>query len=70
MTIGVKEEEIISYDIANYLPLAMTTAVVLTSLLAIASFLVYNYKVATLKHLLFIGFLLINILFSFIPGVF
>ena len=45
MTIGVREEEIVSYNIAHYLPIVMTTAVVLTSLLAIASFLLYNYKV-------------------------
>ena len=45
MTIGVRVDEIDSYDIANYLPIVMTTAVVLTSLLGVASFLLYNYKV-------------------------
>ena len=45
MTIGVREEEIVSYNIADYLPIVMTTAVVLTSLLGVASFLLYNYKV-------------------------
>ena len=46
MTIGVREEEIVSYNIAHYLPIVMTTAVVLSSLLGVASFLLYNYKVA------------------------
>ena len=46
MTIGVREEEIVSYNIAHYLPIVMTTAVVLTSLLGVASFFLYNYKVA------------------------
>ena len=45
MTIGVREEEIDSYNMAHSLPLGMTTAVVLTSLLGVASFLLYNYKV-------------------------
>ena len=45
MTIGVREEEIVSYNIAHYLPIVMTTAVVLSSLLGLASFLLYNYKV-------------------------
>ena len=45
MTIGVRQEEIFSDKIAHYLPIVMTTAVVLTSLLGIASFLLYNYKV-------------------------
>ena len=45
MTIGVREEEIVSYNIAHYLPIVMTTAVVLSSLLGVASFLLYNYKV-------------------------
>ena len=45
MTIGVRKDEIVSYDIANYLPILMTTVVVLTSLLGVASFLLYNYKV-------------------------
>ena len=45
MTIGVRDDEIISYDIAHSLPIGMTTAVVLTSSLGIASFLVYNYMV-------------------------
>ena len=46
MTIGVREEEIVSYNIAHYLPIVMTTAVVLSSLLGVASFLLYNYKVS------------------------
>ena len=45
MTIGVREDEIVSYNMAYYLPIVMTTAVVLTSLLGVASFLLYNYKV-------------------------
>ena len=45
MTIGVKDDEIVSYDIAHSLPIGMTTAVVLSSLLGVASFLLYNYKV-------------------------
>ena len=45
MTIGVREDEIVSYNMACYLPIGMTTAVVLTSLLGVASFLLYNYKV-------------------------
>ena len=45
MTIGVREDEIVSYNIAHYLPIVVTTAVVLTSLLGVASFLIYNYKV-------------------------
>ena len=44
-TIGVIKDEIVSYNIAHYLPIAMTTAVVLASLLGVASFLLYNYKV-------------------------
>ena len=46
MTIGVREEEIVSYNIAHYLPIVMTTAVVLSSLLGVASFLLYNYMVS------------------------
>ena len=46
MTIGVRQEEIVSYNIAHYLPIVMTTAVVLSSLLGVASFLLYNYKVS------------------------
>ena len=45
MTIGVREDEIVSYNIAHSLPLGMTTAVVLSSFLGVASFLLYNYKV-------------------------
>ena len=45
MTIGVRGDEIDSYNMAYYLPIVMTTAVVLTSLLGVASFLLYNYKV-------------------------
>ena len=45
MTIGVRQDEIVSYKIAHYLPIVMTTAVVLTSLLGVASFFLYNYKV-------------------------
>ena len=45
MTIGVRKNEIVSHDIAHSLPIGMTTAVVLTSWLGIASFLLYNYMV-------------------------
>ena len=45
MTIGVRKDEIVSYNMAHSLPLGMTTAVVLSSLLGVASFLLYNYKV-------------------------
>ena len=45
MTIGVRDDEIVSYDIAHSLPIGMTIAVVLSSLLGVASFLLYNYKV-------------------------
>ena len=45
MTIGVRKDEIVSFNIAHFLPIGMTTAVVLTSLLGVASFLLYNYKV-------------------------
>ena len=45
MTIGVRGDEIDSFNIAHFLPIVMTTAVVLTSLLGVASFLLYNYKV-------------------------
>ena len=45
MTIGVRDDEIVSYNIAHSLPIGMTIAVVLASLLGVASFLVYNYKV-------------------------
>ena len=45
MTIGVRDDEIVSYNMAHYLPIIMTTGVVLTSLLGLASFLLYNYKV-------------------------
>ena len=44
-TIGVRKDEIDSFNIAYFLPIVMTTAVVLTSLLGVASFLLYNYKV-------------------------
>ena len=47
MTIGVREEEKDSYNIAQYLPTVMTSAVVLTSLLGVASFLLYNYIVSS-----------------------
>ena len=45
MTIGVRKDEIVSYNMAHYLPIMMTTVVVLTSLLGVASFLLYNLKV-------------------------
>ena len=45
MTIGVREEEIVSYNIAHSLPIVMTTGVILPSLLGVASYLLYNYKV-------------------------
>ena len=45
MRIGVRDDEIISYNIAHYLPIVMTSGVVLTSVLGVAAFLLYNYKV-------------------------
>ena len=51
MTIGVRKDEIDSFNIAHFLPIVMTTAVVLTSLLGVASFLLYNYKVGLLIFL-------------------
>ena len=45
MTIGVRDDETISYNIVYFMPIGMTTAVVLASWLGIASFLVYNYMV-------------------------
>ena len=45
MTIGVRDDEIVSYNMAYYLTIGMTTGVVLTSLLGVASFLLYNYMV-------------------------
>ena len=45
MTIGVRDDETISYNIVHFMPIGMTTAVVLASWLGIASFLVYNYMV-------------------------
>ena len=45
MTIGVRDDEIVSYKKAFYLPIGMTTAVVLSSFLGVASFLLYNYMV-------------------------
>ena len=45
MTIGVRDDETVSYNMAHSLPLGMTTAVVLSSLLGVASFLLYNYMV-------------------------
>ena len=45
MTIGVRDDEIVSSNIAHTLTIAMTTSVVLSSLLGLASFLLYNYKV-------------------------
>ena len=45
MTIGVRDDETVSYNRAYYLPMGMTTAVVLSSLLGVASFLLYNYMV-------------------------
>ena len=45
MTVGVKDGKIVSYDMACSLPVGMTTAVVLSSLLGVTSFLLYNYKV-------------------------
>ena len=44
-TIGVTEEEILSYTVAYNLPIGMTVAVLTTSLLAVLTFLLYNYKV-------------------------
>ena len=54
MTIGVREDEIVSFNIAHFLPIVMTTAVVLTSLLGVASFLLYNYKVILNMYLIFL----------------
>ena len=45
MTIGVRDDETVSYNMAQNLPMGMTTAVVMSSLLGVASFLLYNYKV-------------------------
>ena len=45
MTLRGREEETVSYNMAYYLPVIMTTAVVLSSLLGVASFLLYNYMV-------------------------
>ena len=45
MTIGVRVDEKYSYNMAHSLPLGMTTAVVMSSLLGVASFLLYNYMV-------------------------
>ena len=44
-TVGVTEEEIISYDVAHYLPMGMTVAVIAASVLQAGAFLLYNYKV-------------------------
>ena len=44
-TIGVTKEEILSYTVAYNLPIGMTVAVLTTSLLAVLTFLLYNYKV-------------------------
>ena len=45
-TIGVTEKETISYTMAYYLPIGMTVAVLTTSLLAVLTFLLYNFKVS------------------------
>ena len=45
MTIGVRDDEIVSYNMAQNLPMGMTTAVVMSSLLGVFSFILYNYKV-------------------------
>ena len=45
MTIGVRDDEIVSYNIAHSLPIVMTISVVFASLFGVASFLLYNYKV-------------------------
>ena len=45
MTIGVRDDEIVSYNIAHLLPTVMTISVVFASLFGVASFLLYNYKV-------------------------
>ena len=44
-TIGVTDEEILSYTVAYYLPIGLTVAVLTTSLLAVLTFLLYNYRV-------------------------
>ena len=43
-TIGVQEAEMVSYSTAYYLPIIATTAVLVNSLLALTSFILYNYK--------------------------
>ena len=48
-TIGVREEEIVSYNTAHSLPIAMTISVVFSTLFGVASFLLYNYKVGLQK---------------------
>ena len=49
MTIGVRDDEIVSYNIAHSLPIVMTISVVFASLFGVASFLLYNYKVGLQK---------------------
>ena len=67
MTIGVRDDEIDSYNMAQSLPLGMTTAVVLTSLLGVASFLLYNYMVGL--QYIFRLLVILFISFSFTPGL-
>ena len=67
ITIGVRDDEIVSYNIAHSLPIVMTISVVLSSLLGVASFLLYNYIVGLLYFLNIIVILLIS--FSFTPGL-
>ena len=45
MTIGVRDDEKDSFKIAHSLPIVMTTGVILPSLLGVASYILYNYKV-------------------------
>ena len=49
-TIGVREEEVLSYNTATNLQAGMTSAVVLASLLGALAFLLYNYKVTDRSH--------------------
>ena len=60
MTIGVRDDETVSYDIARSLPIGMTTAVVLSSLLGVASFLLstaewFDLNVSTIGYVYFIN---------------
>ena len=45
MTIGVRVDEIVSYNIAQLLPIVMSISCVLSALFGVAYFLLYNYMV-------------------------